>query len=748
MFHLIPASLRHRLGQPGAPTPPASCWWVQPFDLAMADAQGQAAIAVGMGGFFSGLGQDTNIRILAVSEPYSPDEALAYVERRRAQIDPAVDWHYVGLGGYIVGLRHLLNDSDLHDVSYYVLGYPGRRVPPAALGNSAAANFGTPVVPCDLPPLFGNYVDMGGYLAPRDGQGPLMAIYTAYELIGSWQPGTIHRVMQLPFPTMLALDIENAGTKAPRQLETAYNTLSNQLATQLKIGAADPRTEASLADVIRAQHALEEDQTLHHVGVILAIQAPDLETLAQYRAELEGELATTMKLRPEPGQGAEWLKWFSPTPRRQIKARPAALPALSAGVGLLMPFGFTTGQGTDGLLLGFDQISRSPVIYDLWGQAERKGAHGLVLGKIGAGKTVVLESVAWRAATVLNSQVFVFDVLNNFSGLPYLLGGGACIYRLKLGGTALNILHRVFPGAKDLPKQINHARKMIGLALNSGERDESDEAERRTFDPAERAVLNRALTLLYKPTWDDPAAPSPLLGGLCHILATMPGIGEALAAEIYDLFVDPESEMSAVFNRPTNIDMTFPRQAYIFDVSELDEGYAEVFYAQFIAMLDYYLRFGDRDRNALVIMDEFKRVARNPFVARMAVNMTKIGRNFKVGVWTSDQDISSYFLTPQASQILANLAVVMIGRQEGQDVEDVRATFHQLNDTHQRRLLKAATGEFMVRVDDEYHWLTYRLTELERIMFTGDRQARRQRALPQPRSLDAPTALLRRPAHV
>ena len=79
--------------------------------------------------------------------------------------------------------------------------------------------------------------------------------------------------------------------------------------------------------------------------------------------------------------------------------------------------------------------------------------------------------------------------------------------------------------------------------------------------------------------------------------------------------------------------------------TQLDEGYAEVFYAQVIAILDHYLRHGDRDRDAVVILDEFKLVARNPFVARMAVNLTKIGQQFQSGgLDQSDQDISSPIL--------------------------------------------------------------------------------------------------------
>ena len=276
MFHLLPSSLRQRLGlpDPGTPTP-VGCWQVQSFDRGLADPAGQAAQAVGMGGFFSGLSADTGTRVLAVSAPYSADAALAFVERRRAAVDPGCDWLYNGIGGYALGLRHLLDDSDLRSVDYYLLGHPGRRVPAAALGYSAAAHFGTPVTPCDLPPLFGNYVDRGGYLAPRDGQGPLIAIYSVYELIGGWRPGTIDRVMSLPFPVWLVLDVENLGNKAPRHLESAYNTLTAQLNSQLKIGATDPRTEATLADVMRAQHELEFDQTLHRVRMVLAIQAPD-----------------------------------------------------------------------------------------------------------------------------------------------------------------------------------------------------------------------------------------------------------------------------------------------------------------------------------------------------------------------------------------------------------------------------------------------------------------------------------------
>jgi len=733
---LTPAALRKHLPDFATGTRPAACAWVQPYDSGLSDSAGQAAQAVGAGGFFSSLGSDTNTRILATSQPYSADDALAFVEARRRAADPNEDWRYTGLGGYKIGLDQMLAEGDLRDLNYYLLTWPGRRRSVDGIFHSAAANFGTPVVPCDLPPLFGNYIDKGSYLAPADGVGPLLAIYSAYELIGGWSPATIHRVLQLPFPVLLAIDVQNSGSQAGRQLETAYNTLSSQLSSQLKIGAVDPRAEAALQDVLHAQRALEEDQTLHQIRIVLAIQAPDLEMLAQARTELEGELNMIMKLRPEPGQGAEWLKWFSPAPRRAIKAQPAVLPALSAGVGVLMPFGYSTGQGTDGLLLGFDLLSRSPIFHDLWARAEEITAHLLAVGKAGSGKTFLLECLLYRAAVVLDTQIFVFDAIGNFIGLPYMLGNGASINRIKLGGMTLNLLDRVFD---DLNDQVQFVARQLRKLLSCGT-DDDDVA--RQFTTIERSTLNKALTLLYKPTWANPAAPARLLGDLCQLLRTLPGPGGDLADEIYGLFVDPDSALSAVFNRPTNIDLQFPRQAYIFDVSEMDESYAPIFYAQLIVVLDRYFRLAPRTKPAIVCIDEFKLAAKQPFVAQLVVDLTKIGRNLAVGVWTSDQDISSYHMTKQAEQVLVNLGVVFIGRQEGKDAEDVRRAFPLLTESHARRLLNARTGQWVVIADSQFHAVQFVPTPVERLAFGGRRQDRRRKQ----RALDHPTTHLTLPA--
>src|SRR5436190_721201 len=69
----------------------------------------------------------------------------------------------------------------------------------------------TPVaeLPDGLPPLFGACRSRGTYLesiGPGADEDAYLALYSAYELTGTWHPETIQRLLLLPFPLVLCLD--------------------------------------------------------------------------------------------------------------------------------------------------------------------------------------------------------------------------------------------------------------------------------------------------------------------------------------------------------------------------------------------------------------------------------------------------------------------------------------------------------------------------------------------------------------
>jgi len=728
MYHKVANKIRRRRQHQAEQI--ATVGRVKSYDMNLSDEAGQAAAVVENGGFWTGQARQEATRMIAVARPYRPQRVLDFV--RESLQSARETWHYNSLVELHDGFSRLLDSSDLREIDYYLMCWPSGRGSGRNMLKSAAGHFGTPVEETIMPALFGDYVDRGSYLEPLDGHGPYLALYTVYELVGSYRPTTIHQVLQKPScPVAMAIDIENLGPRAKQTLETAYNTLSSGIKSQLQVGSTDPHAQAAIADVIRAQAALEENQTLHYARIVLMIQAPTLELLAEYGAQLAADLNTIMKLRQEPGKGAELLKYFAPIHRRKIRVALESLPLLSVGCGVLAgQYGYAAHHESRGLLLGIDSRSSNPILYSLWEKAEQKGANALFLGKIGSGKTYTMEDLIYRAATVLDTQAFVLDVLGNFVGLPLALGEGAYYCQIGLGAGSLNLLDIVYPESSI--RQNQYVIQQLALLMGSGEDAAGgDGTLRRSFTDPQKAALDLVLTALYEPIWDDPQAVMPLMQNLCDRLEDLgdekewPGVA-ALGRELRRLFVD--SSLGAVFNRHSTIPTHFPNRVYVFDVSEVD-AYASVIYMQLMTIFKRYARSPQRTRPLLIVIDEFKTAAKDAIVAQAAVDLTKVGRNLQVGVWTSDQDISSYFMTKQAQQMLANLALVYIGRQEGEDVEDVMRIFHNLTLAHKRRMLRATTGQFIVRADDNYHFIDFETTGRELYYFGGKRAERRRRLL-------------------
>src|SRR3954452_4372796 len=82
------------------------------FDLSMYDSAGQAAVAARAGGFFTGLDGTTQVRLLALSRPFSADPAIRYIQDLRRACPPDEDWKYAGLGGVQTFLETLVRMAD------------------------------------------------------------------------------------------------------------------------------------------------------------------------------------------------------------------------------------------------------------------------------------------------------------------------------------------------------------------------------------------------------------------------------------------------------------------------------------------------------------------------------------------------------------------------------------------------------------------------------------------------------------
>src|SRR4051812_31413387 len=207
---------------------------VRPYDLSMFAGEAMNAVASRARGFFSGL--ETHVRMLALSEPFSAKPALDYVQDLVLSTTPEEQWRRSGLLAYRHFLDNLVQEADLRRIRYFLVSWPGPELPPAAITRAAEDSFMTTVTPLPggLPPFYaGAYREELDHLSPVERDQPYMAVYTAWELLGTWDLYTMHRLMLMPFPVALSVDVETLSIdKAQFRLQSAYNGLYAQLHQQ------------------------------------------------------------------------------------------------------------------------------------------------------------------------------------------------------------------------------------------------------------------------------------------------------------------------------------------------------------------------------------------------------------------------------------------------------------------------------------------------------------------------------------
>jgi len=706
---------------------------VRPFDMGMSDPEGQAAIAWQAGGFFTGLDSETTVRLIGVSEPFSAAPALEYIDKVRSSCAADEDWRDAGLAAYDHFMKELLTDSGLRSTHYYLVSWPALNQPASAILSTARDHFGTGVseMPSGMPPLFKDCRIEGWYLKPQHADGDYMAIYSAYELPGSWTPTTIHKLLQLPFPLIYAVDVETySPDKTERELQTSYNGLTSQLYSQAGIGGKDPRSESHYIDVNRAMQGVQENEAYHRIRMVIMIKAKTLRELENNRGVLLSRLASLIRLREEPCNQDEMMKYFTTTPTAKIRTNPVRMPSLSGYVGLLCPFGYLTRREYDGVLLGVDTRTSTPIIFDGFKRATGEGArpfHAVFLGQPGSGKTFTLNVLLHRHA-LMGAKVIVLDAIGNFGRLAESLGNGASYNQVAAGHETLNIMDILFENRTD---QVSHVRAQVGLLLGTEEEAPAGgdatlrNRKRYIYTNDEKAAVGRCLSALYGGYFDaetgalSPAAGNyapPLLENLCELMEQEPTISH-LGIELRDLYVN--DVLGEVFNRYTSVDTSFSKQATIFDVSGLDADYAPLIYMQLMALTNLWVRRSDRKQPKILAIDEFRIASRDPVIAEAARALTKLGRNFTLGVWTADQNPSSYTFNKAVQQILSLASVVFIGRQQGSDVDDNMALFQRLNKSHRMRMIGAHTGEFVTMLGDDAHMLYVRPSRYERAFFSG-----------------------------
>ncbi len=609
----------------------------------------------------------------------------------------------------------LMNQVALRGLHHYLLCWLPDAVRPEDQAALVEHAFDTTVRVGDLPALLpGAYYERSTHLEPLEPHHPYVALLCSYDLKGTWDVRTMHRVLGLDLDLGVCIDIGVLSrTRAEMQAEFARTSTENALQ---RGGPRDVKLERRY----QAAHQLQElldTQSMHDLRIIIAVQGRDLDELNQHVREVMSAAGSRLKLMwPANGQGP-LVKFFGPTPSGQIDSAARARRVPSHGVAVTVPFGLRKPDRTDGFLWMLQ--GDTPIMFDPF--ADRRAGHAVVLGKTGSGKT--FGSNVWATRMLaLGHQVVVYEPQGHSRRLIDAAGRAGARYVLDLH-QQVNVLDVVATRDEQgrpptVSAQIAHVAAQLSVLLGTSRAggDGKLHFSAREWVGNERGVLDLGLQLLYAGLDLEATGPAetPILADLCDALVSVARqleqegeIGREAAVTTRRIASEIDlrlvrGSLRTTFNARTTIDWNFTHDVTAYDFSAIPDGELRTFfYGQAFAALNREVRSPQRDRSRTLvsIIDEFKYMARVPWLATFAAEAAKTWRTFGAHLWTMDQDAHTYLGTEGGVadeamlSVFLNAPIKIVFRQDSDPAQRLGQVVEGLRPAHVDVIKRLGRGE-------------------------------------------------------
>ncbi len=656
---------------------------------------------------------------IASGSATADDYTLAYEGCRQAQ------WPWRWLKNYSRACEVMQDVFKPMGIDHYFLCWPESYMNANALAAVLKSAFLVPnVEQTPLPALFeGQYVPKNDYLAPKDpdsGQ-PFLRVMTAYDVRGTWDLTSWREVLMMDAELALCMDITTIPrAKAQRLTTDAYNVLHGALFG--KNAVKDARSERAYQDVQLAMQLLDT-QNLHEVSYALLIRAASLDALDELTQTIRDTMGARLRLDVVPGVQHELIKFFTTQPAKRINASVVRRNGLSLNAAAKIPWGLRKARRVSGTLWGLDQHQGyMPIFYDLFGERGNQNAHLMMLGKSDAGKTVSLSTYALRQA-VAGQQVIIFDPVGKCDRVCEAIGGGAQYYDVY-SDAAINPLD---PIERTLSGQFKHVVRKLTIILGRVIQVGTDVSYiPRELNNLEMGELDRAL--MHESLYGDhghklatmTSQTAPLIETLITVLRGRKSTAAVALAD--ELEARALGSSAHIYNATTTMHWDFASQVTAYNFIKADPTLLPMIYDHGFAAVNAYLRSPERlKRNQKLVfqIDEFGFMSRIPALRGEVAMATKTWRNFGGGMWSADQNALTYMGGDGSGKdfgalTASNTQIKMFGRQEGTDVELLRAAYGDiLSEADLQSLTTSGPGEFVVIFGNDVHHLKIELTDQE-----------------------------------
>ncbi|GAA2779109.1 VirB4 family type IV secretion system protein [Crossiella cryophila] len=510
--------------------------------------------------------------------------------------------------------------------------------------------------------------------------------------------GWLEPLLCYPGRLDVALHIEPVDPEiAAGHLRTQRGRLGSSDRSQHAGGDDDPELGAAVEDVHALSRALARGYTrLFKVGLYLTVHAESEQQLQAEVAEVRA-LCRSLLLKTQPTSFRALQGWVSTLPmgtdrlkmRRTLDtlALATAFPFTSPD----LPADPAPAARPTGILYGLNATSTGLVLWDRWGQ---DNYNSTTLARSGAGKSFFTKLEALRSLYDYRDtdpqdapgvQVFVIDPEHEYRRLCQAVGGTY----LPLGAPEVRLNPFDLPdGAQHMPDAVTRRSLFIHTAVAV--------LLETTLTPAERAVLDRAVTAAYAAvgittdsrTWTRPA---PQLGHLAHVLAADPDpVAHELATRLAPFVT---GAYAGLFNGPT----THRPSGHLVAISlrDLPEELKPIGTLLALDAIWRQVLNPRARRRRLVIVDEAWQLMQQPAGARFLFRMAKSARKLWAGLAFVSQDPGDLLATELGQAIAANSATQVLLRQAPQAIEAITEAFG-LSDGERDHLLAAGPGEALL----------------------------------------------------
>lgn len=483
----------------------------------------------------------------------------------------------------------------------------------------------------------------------------------------------------------------------------------------------DARREARLRDTLQFISSVEEDITKpFQVMVALTLRSRSVKDLDRTTADLERKL-TILTTRKTHHKHREGFETTLPLMQNELADMKTVRSIHTQGLMSMFPFTSADLSHDEGVMVGLNQITRSPIILNRFMQPEIDSPNTAIIGTTGSGKSFFakLEMLRWA---YLGKPIVILDPSSEYARVCKSVGGANISINLDSADVInpLDFSNAVRPGHNALNEKIGFLIELVKMMISA-------EDGGVQIDAYSKSLFGNALKIVYEGygySTDDistqqaaSAEHMPVMSEVVHTLSEIartvrdPEVQKRIGPINASLATYVEGFMAPLFNQKTTVDL---RSHFInFDYSGLPRQYLALsmyIVLEFLRTSYFTAQQQESNINRIIYVDEAQILMENQGTASFLDYTARTCRKYGIGITVMTQNVGVFVqgedLQVKSGQgILSNCSIKVLLKQQSTEGDIIQQQF-KLTQNEMGQLMGAGTGEGLLFVDRDSVWFS------------------------------------------